>query len=176
MASESPFDDELGQSPEECWKTIQVLRSGDDVLINHREQPLTVRNVVQRDDGETVQRITLSGNGTEYTITAAKEPNTPFITCPSSPHSRPVQKISAAGSTILSTVHVVDLWPHIEAHTSCVETEAEAASSYEIDLTQILGECPICESMVVADRTRAICRGCNQWIWLDQWEECNLPV
>jgi hypothetical protein len=170
MASESPFDDEMGQSPADCWETVQVLREGDTVLINHRDRPLTIHDVIQRDDGETVKRVLLTGNETEYSITAAKEPSTPFITWPAAPHGRPVQRISAAESTILSTVRAQDTLPQSGLQTNRVDTGAQPPSSYEIALTQIVGSCPICDSLVVADQLRVVCQGCGQWCWIEQWE------
>lgn len=170
MASESPFDDEMGQSPADCWETVQVLREGDTVLINHRDRSLTIHDVIQRDDGDTVKRVLLTGNGTEYSITAAKEPSTPFITWPAAPHGRPVQRIRAAESTILSTVRARDTLLQIGLQKDSVDTGVQSSSGHEIALTQILGSCPICDSLVVADQLRAVCHRCSRWCWVEQWE------
>lgn len=171
MASETPPSDNPEQSPERRWQLVQTLSKGDEVLINEREHRLTVCEITRESESGAMTQATLVGNGTEYTITTTEETTTPMITWPSATHTRPIQKIQAADTTILSTTRASDLLPSIQSHSDSVDIDRRGQSSVEVDITRIIGSCPVCDSVVVTDRFRAVCRACEMWCWIEQWEK-----
>ena len=169
MSSDAPNPDEPPkQSLLQRWKFVKSLSEGDEVLVNDREQSLTVREVSQRKDSGTTTHTTLVGNGTEYTMIAADYPRIPMITWPSAAHTRPVQEIRPAGTTILSTTRASDILTQTLSWTDSVDKKQESLSE-QLDITRLLGSCPICDSMVSSDTQRAVCRNCGAWCWIERW-------
>lgn len=169
MSSDAPNPDEPpNQSLLQRWKLVRSLREGDEVLVNEREQSLTVHEVSQRKDSDAKTRATLVGDGTEYTMITTDYPSIPMITWPSVSHTRPVQKIRPAGTTIFSTIRASDILTQTLSWTESVDKKQEQLPE-QLDITRLLGSCPACDSMVTSDSQRAVCRGCGAWCWIDRW-------
>lgn len=170
MSSDAPNPDEPPkQSLLQRWKFVKSLSQGDEVLINNREQSLTVRDVSQREDSGAKTCATLVGNGTKYTMTVTDHPSIPTITWPSAAHTRPVQVIRPAGTTILSTTRASDILTQTLSWTDSVDKKQEQLPE-KLDITRLLGSCPICDSMVISDTQRAVCRKCGAWCWIEHWK------
>ncbi len=171
MSSDLPPNDDANQPPKQRWALARSLNPGEEVIVNGRDEILVVAEVTRRTSGDSVTRITLTGSGTTYTITLAEEAAVPVLTWPSAAHSHPVQEIRAVGTTILSTGTVSDLLPSITGCSEHVDTEPKKQSwEGAVDLTRLLGSCPLCGSVVVKDQQRALCRACGSWSWIEQWE------
>jgi|AntDeeMinimDraft_5_1070356.scaffolds.fasta_scaffold00990_18 hypothetical protein len=169
MSSNSSNPDESpNQSLLQRWKFVISLSEGDEVLVNDREQRLVVREISQREDSSAATHTTLVGNGTEYTMIATDYPNVPMITWPSAAHTRPVQEIRPAGTTILSTTRASDVLTQTLSLAESVDKKQEQLSK-QLDITRLLGSCPICDSMVTSDTQRAVCRKCGAWCWIEHW-------
>lgn len=162
-------DEPPNQSLLQRWKFVISLNEGDEVLVNDREQRLVVRKISQREDSSAATHTTLVGNGTEYTLIATDHPSTPTITWPSVTHTRPVQEIRPAGTTILSTTRASDILTETLAWTESVDKKQEQLPE-QLDITRLLGNCPICSSMVSSDTQRAVCRKCGAWCWIEHWQ------
>lgn len=169
MSSDSSNPDEPpNQSLLQRWKFVKSLNEGDEIFVNDREQSLTVRDVSQRKDSGVKTCATLVGNGTKYTMTVTDHPSIPTITWPSAAHTRPVQEIRPGGTTILSTICASEILTQTLSWTESVDKKQEQLPE-QLDITRLLGTCPICDSMVTSDSQRAVCRKCGTWCWIEHW-------
>lgn len=170
MSSDAPNPDEPPkQSLLLRWEFVRSLSEGNEIFVNDREQSLTVRDVSQRKDSGTTTRTTLITNGTEYTLIATDYPSIPMITWPSAAHTRPVQEIRPAGTTILSTTCASDILTETLAWTESVDKKQEQLPE-QLDITRLLGTCPVCDSMVTSNAQRAVCQNCGGWCWIEHWK------
>ena len=171
MSSDHPPNDDADQPPEQLRAFVQTLDPGDEVLINKRENGLVVTDFIPQIEDDSVIRITLTGNGTTYTMTLCEDAAVPVLTWPSAAHSHPVHEIRPANTTILSTDTVSEYFSLIPMPSERLEATQEQQSwEGDIDLSRILGSCPNCGSAVVADQQRALCRACGSWCWKKQWD------
>lgn len=163
-------DEPSNQSLLQRWKFVRSLSDGDEIFINNHEQSLTVCGISNRRESGTTTRVTLVGNGTEYTVITTDYPSIPVITWPSAAHTRTVQEIRPAGTTILSTTHASEILTETLAWTESVDKKQEQVPE-QLDITRLLGSCPICDSMVTSDTQRAVCRNCEAWCWIEHWKD-----
>jgi hypothetical protein len=171
MSSDQPPNDDSDRPPGQLRAFVQSLEPGDEVLINRRDNRLVVTDFSPQIGDDSVTRITLTGNGTTYTMTLCEDVAVPVLTWPSAAHSHPVQEIRPANTTILSTDTVSEFFPSIPMSSEKVEaTQEEQSWEGDIDLSRILGSCPNCDSIVVEDQWRAFCRTCGSWCWREQWD------
>ncbi len=169
MSSDAPNPDEPPkQSLLQRWEFVKSLSEGDEIFVNDREQSLTVRDASQPKNSGTTTHTTLVGNGTEYTMIATDYPSIPMITWPSAAHTRPAQEIRPAGTTILSTSRTSEILTQTLSWTESVDKKQEQLPE-QLDITRLLGPCPICDSMVSSDSQRAVCRKCGAWCWIEHW-------
>ena len=169
MSSDTSNPDEPpNQSLLQRWKFVKSLSEGDEIFVNDREQSLTVRDGTQRKDSGAKACATLVGNGTKYTMTATDHPSIPTITWPSATHTRPVQEIRPAGTTILSTTHASEILTQTLSWTDSFDKKQDQLPE-QLDITRLLGSCPICNSMVSSDSQRAVCLNCGAWCWIERW-------
>jgi ribosomal protein S27AE len=55
---------------------------------------------------------------------------------------------------------------------SCTESVDKKQEQFpeQLDITRLLGSCPICNSVVSSDSQRAVCRKCGAWCWIERWK------
>ena len=163
-------DEPSKQSLLQRWKFVISLSEGDEVLVNDREHRLVVHEISQQGDSSAAtHHTTLVGNGTEYTMIATDYPAIPMITWPSATHTRPVQEIRPAGTTILSTTYASEILTQTLSWTESVDKKQDQLPE-QLDITRLLGSCPICNSMVSSDSQRAVCLNCGAWCWIEHWK------
>lgn len=173
IGTPDPADDP-GQSSEERWSMVHSLTKGDTIRLNGQERSVIVSKIDRQANEEGLTRVSLEGVEREYTISTMNGTiHAPLITWPSAAHSTIVHQIRPAGETIISTTRVSDISTiPVGGDHMAEDLEQPTGQSHhsDIDKTTIIGSCPLCNSVVVADRQRAICVACRSWCWIDQWD------
>lgn len=148
------------------WLFAHALEEGDKIRVNNRVHGLTVTSIDRDTNKGATTKITLTGNGTTYTIRVSNHaPSDPLLTYPSASQSEPVVDISPVDDTIISTTHAN------EYLTEPLLPEHEHNSTPELDANSLehVGDCPKCGYGVVEQHERVVCTECGAWAYQSEW-------
>lgn len=173
----SDSSEETHQTVHKRWKLAQNLCIRDVVTINDYYSHLTVVNIEEKQTraGE-VKSINLTDDShTKYNIHITTETVTvPTIRTPST--TKNITSITAENQTILSDTKInKETESQTKENTRGNLQKRTNSPTITDDDMQIIGDCPLCDCILVKQHNHIICTNCGSRCHKDSWESFQRP-
>lgn len=176
----------------EIWEATHALQKGHTITLNNATKlEYEVTDINENASKGNTRQISLQSttDSTKACLTVSNtETKRPMLSWPESEEITLVTQLSPTQDTIISTKSIPNIVP--KATKEFNNPESQEGLTVQGD-THVIGVCPDCDSAVIeytdnASQTpdnnentepdlhpRAVCIGCREWCYLDEWRQFN---